>query len=341
MEKELNSGKTEDKSLVKKNKIKNIYIIVLLGVFLSFLILSWIGYFAYLRYAAANVSKIRFLPPLVFYLFAFFAGIVSFFAPCAIGILPAYLSYYLNIKEVGNKKAVYYGSFAAAGLISFYLVIGVLTIIFGQIIGMTLMTFNREISVVILLLVGLALLFNVTIDLRRFFPFLYKKEVSDITKSKSHEKGVFFFGIFYGIEAFMCALLLMVPLIIYPILGGDLLTSIISFIVFSIALGLSMILATVLISKSRKILTEKFMTSTLILKRIAGVVILLTAIFIIYTIITLPSMNMTGMSMDDGMDMENMQGEMDMGNQMVGMEMEKKNEMMDGNEMGHGGENET
>ena len=82
------------------------YFVVLLGIFLTFVVLSWLGYFGYLQYATANLAKINVLPPLVFYAFAFFAGVVSFFAPCAIGILPAYLSYYLNIEESGHKKAV-------------------------------------------------------------------------------------------------------------------------------------------------------------------------------------------------------------------------------------------
>lgn len=287
----------ESGSNLKKNK-RAIYFFILLGIFLSFVILSWFGYFGYLRYAAANVTRISLLPPLVFYGFAFFAGIVSFFAPCAIGILPAYLSYYLNIKEAGNKKAVYYGSFAALGLVSFYLVLGILTIIFGQIIGMTLMKFNREISAAILILVGLALLFNISINVKKYLPFLHTKRLSEGSiKSRSHEKGVFLFGIFYGIEAFMCALLLMVPLIIYPIIGGDLLTSIISFIIFASALGLSMIAATVLISRSRKILTDKFMASTVMLQRIAGIVMILTAFYLIYLVVALPSTDMSGMSM--------------------------------------------
>ncbi|MDP6648463.1 MAG: cytochrome c biogenesis protein CcdA [Candidatus Woesearchaeota archaeon] len=282
---------------MEKNKNRNIYFFILLGIFLSFVILAWFGYFGYLRYAAANVTRIGLLPPLVFYGFALFAGVVSFFAPCAIGILPAYLAYYLNIKEVGNKKAVYYGSFAALGLVSFYLVLGVLIIIFGQIVGMWLMAYNREISAAILIIVGVTLLFNLSINVKKYIPFLNAKKLSKQSLSTSHEKGVFFFGIFYGIEAFMCALLLMVPLIIYPLVGGDLLTSITSFVIFSLALGISMILATVLISRSRKILTEKFMASTEMLKKVAGIVMLATAAYIIYTIISLPSMDLSGMSM--------------------------------------------
>ncbi|MDP7180598.1 MAG: cytochrome c biogenesis protein CcdA [Candidatus Woesearchaeota archaeon] len=304
----------------KKGK-RPIYFFILLGIFLSFVVLSWFGYFGYLRYAAANVTKISQLPPLVFYGFAFFAGIVSFFAPCAIGILPAYLSYYLNIEEVGNKKAVYYGSFAALGLVSFYLVLGILTIIFGQIIGMTLMAYNREISAAILVIVGLALLFNISINVKKYLPFLRTKGLSEGSlKSKSHERGVFLFGIFYGVEAFMCALLLMIPLIIYPLLGGDLLTSIISFIIFAFALGLCMVAATILISKSRKILKGKFMASTLMLKRVAGIVMLLSAFYMIYLIIALPGTDMSGMSMEmdgvdgtmDGMEMDGVEGDVPM-----------------------------
>jgi len=274
---------------------RRVYAIVLAGIFLSFIVLAWVGYFGYLRYAAANVTRIGMLPPLVFYAFAFFAGVVSFFAPCAIGILPAYLSYYLNIKERGHKTAVYYGLFAAAGLVSFYLVLGLLIVIFGQIIGMWLMAYNREMSAIILLLVGVVLLFNGSVNMKKYLPFLNTSKLSESSlKSTVHEKGVFLFGMFYGIEAFMCALLLMVPLIIYPLVGGDILTSVISFTVFAFALGLSMVVATVLISKSRKILTTKFMASAETLKRLAGVIMILTAAYLIYLIIALPSVNLGG-----------------------------------------------
>ena len=280
----------EEKEIPKKN----FYFIALLGIVLVLLILAWFGYFSYLRFAAANISRINLLPPLVLYLFAFFAGIISFFAPCAIGILPAYLSYYLNIKEEKNKNAVYYGSFAALGLASFYLILGILTILFGQIVGMALMAYNREISAAILLIVGIGLLFNISFNVKKIFPVSLSQKISKFSLSKSHEKGLFFFGIFYGVEAFMCALLLMVPLIINPILRGDVLTSIISFVVFSLALGLSMVAATVLISKSKNILTEKFMASCASLKKIAGIVMILTAFFLIYLVVALPSMSMLG-----------------------------------------------
>lgn len=269
----------------------------MLSIFLLFVALSWFGYFGYLRYAASNITKIALLPPLVFYSFAFFAGIVSFFAPCAIGILPAYLSYYLNIEESDHKKAIYYGNIAGLGLISFYLVLGVLTVIFGQIVGMKLMIFNREISVIILLVVGIFLLFNTSVSIKKIIPlpsnYLSTRSLNKI----NYEKGVFLFGVFYGLEAFMCAFLLMVPLIIHPLLGGDILTSIVSFIIFSFALGLCMVITTILISRSRRILTETFMATTKSLKTIAGVVMIMTAVYILYTIISLPMLSIPTMTM--------------------------------------------
>ena len=95
----------------------------------------------------------------------------------------------------------------------------------------------------------------------------------------------------------MCALLLMMPLIIYPLLGGAVLTSIISFVIFSFALGLCMVLTTILISRSKRILTERFMATTQSLKTIAGIVMILTAAYILYTIVMLPSMPLSGMDM--------------------------------------------
>ncbi len=208
-----------------------------------------------------------------------------------------YLSYYLNIEESGHQHAIYYGNMAGLGLISFYLVLGILTILFGQVIGMTLMTWNREISAAILVVVGICLLLDIAVNIERIIPFRQQPLSSSSLHQTNYAKGIFLFGVFYGIEAFMCAFLLMVPLIIYPLLGGDILTSILSFIMFALALGLCMVITTVLISKSRKILTERFMATTRTLKTIAGVVMLLSAAYIIYTVIALPSMSMSGMNM--------------------------------------------
>ena len=275
----------------------SIYFVILLAIFLSFVVLSVVGYYGYLQYAASNVAKVDLLPPLIFYAFAFFSGVVSFFAPCAIGILPAYLSYYLNVEESGEKNAVYYGAIAASGLILFYLILGLLIIIFGQVIGMTLMSLNREISAAILFLVGLFLLFNMSINVKRIVPHRIEQVADEVLGQSRHESGLFCFGIFYGLEAFMCALLLMMPLIIYPLLGGAVLTSIISFVTFSFALGLCMVLTTILISRSKRILTERFMATTQSLKTIAGIVMILTAAYILYTIVMLPSMPLSGMDM--------------------------------------------
>ena len=65
-----------------------------------------------------------------------------------------------------------------------------------------------------------------------------------------------------------------------------------------------MVLATILISKSRRILTERLMATTKSLQTIAGIVMLCTAAYIVYTMIALPSMSMSDMDMD-GMDMGN------------------------------------
>ena len=68
-----------------------------------------------------------------------------------------------------------------------------------------------------------------------------------------------------------------------------------------------MVFTTVLISKSRRILTERLLATTKSLQTVAGIVMLCTAAYIIYTIIALPSMSMSDMEMD-GMDMGGMKG---------------------------------
>ncbi|KKQ78463.1 MAG: Transporter, partial [Candidatus Daviesbacteria bacterium GW2011_GWA1_38_7] len=78
---------------------------------------------------------------LVLVSFSFLAGLQAFFAPCSIALIPAYVGYYVKQETGDNSKiqqllfGLKAGSFASLGLISVYIVFGIILALFGRLIA--------------------------------------------------------------------------------------------------------------------------------------------------------------------------------------------------------------
>ena len=78
---------------------------------------------------------------LVLVSFSFLAGLQAFFAPCSIALIPAYVGYSVK-QETGSSNKIQQlffglktGIFASLGIISVYIVFGIILALFGRLIA--------------------------------------------------------------------------------------------------------------------------------------------------------------------------------------------------------------
>jgi len=269
-------------------KTKNYLFLAMFFVLLAVII--FIGFKIWTQFILLNLFNIKNFPPFLFYLFAILAGLISFFAPCAIGIIPAYAAYYLELKE-NSENTKYYskfskenkfkhafkmGSIAASGIFVLYFTLGLLLTIFGTSFA-RYFSISKPIIAFILLIIGVVLIINYSFKNNYLYRLINKKIIRGKVKNN-----LFFFGILYGAAALGCAMLVFVPLVIIPIATGNFFTGLFSFILYSAAFGFSMIVTTILVAYSKHILVEKIAASSQIIKKITGIILILSAIYLSY-----------------------------------------------------------
>jgi len=259
---------------------KNKFLLGVLALFGIYIVYA--GFKIWTGFIMPNLFNIKNLPIETFYIFAAIAGFISFFAPCAIGILPAYAAYYLELKEKRTKSqnrffhALSMGVMAAAGIIVLYVILGAILVALGT-SAAAYFTLSKPIIAAILIVIGVALLADMNFKKNHLYNIINKKLIKGKAKNS-----IFFFGVLYGAAALGCAMLVFVPLVIIPLSTGSALIGTIAFVIYSLAFGLAMIITTLLVAYSKNLLVDKIATSSKLLKRITGVVLILSAIYLLY-----------------------------------------------------------
>lgn len=213
--------------------------------------------------------------------FAFIAGLIANFGPCSLGVLPAYMSFYFGMDEGEEKhspikRSIKLGVIASLGVFSFFIVLGLL---FAT-IGTSLTQYVTELKFVVaflILFIGIAFLRGKSINLPFFSSF--KNKVSKMSQGRSQAASLFGFGIIYGAGGLMCFLPIFLPLVFFPLMGGEFLVSILSFLIFSFAQALFLIIVTVFIGQGKHTFFKKIIDKTETMKKIAGGILILTSIW--------------------------------------------------------------
>ncbi|MFO7845885.1 MAG: cytochrome c biogenesis protein CcdA [Balneolaceae bacterium] len=136
-----------------------------------------------------------------FIYFSFMQGVVAFFAPCAVALLPGYIAAYISRSDNGNPEQftrVFRGlklSFLSiAGILLIYSIAGVLIVVAAQL----LKAYMKWVTIgmgSILIVLGFLMLFGKNIS----FSFNINS-----TKTRSETAEAFVFGIAYAIGALGC-----------------------------------------------------------------------------------------------------------------------------------------
>ena len=234
----------------------------------------------------SNLAKISQFSFYLILVFAFFAGIVSFFSPCGLALLPAFISYNMALVDYQAKQMKMQifkiGIFSALGIITFYIILGAIFSLFGAVIGLYIQIVQYFIAILFIVF-GFMVLKNFAVT-NKFFENFRMKVHSEAMKHSGY-KGFYIFGFAYGLDIIGCLFPLILVLILIPIATGNFVTGVSAFISYSIALAVMISIFAYLIAYSKKSLVSDVLKSTEKLKVWIGIGLIIggVALLLYYT----------------------------------------------------------
>jgi len=136
----------------------------------------------------------------------------------------------------------------------------------------------------LILIVGIQFIRGKSINLN--FLSSFRNKVNTISRDRSESASLFGFGIVYGAGGLMCFLPIFLPLVFFPLIGGEFVISILSFLIFSFAQALFLVAVTVFIGQGKKTFFKKMIGKSGMMKKVAGGILILTSLwmFVIFLI---------------------------------------------------------
>ena len=217
-------------------------------------------------------------------------GVVTFFSPCSFPMLPGYFSYYISSQssEDGKKASpVKGGLLAGAGIIAFFLLIGIFVALFGAAIQGVLEYLMPAIGVILLILGFLSLtgkdafLEKGMEYAKKPFTYLISTVKGKSVTDQSGNGGLFAYGFGYGAAASSCMAPAFIGVILLGFAAGGLIGGMLIFSLYALAIGSMMIIFSFLAASGGTGL-QKIIGSTDKIKKISGALLMLAGLFVIW-----------------------------------------------------------
>ncbi len=249
---------------------------------------------------------------------AFFAGILSFFSPCAFPMLPGYMAYNLDllvktekIEEEQDKvedtktrvrrrvwRSILWGTAAALGIFLFYMIIGLIVSLAGGAAGnWHWVEYIMPAVGGLLIILGILTFTPYSLDMSKIITPIdnlgrKKKKADEETEQGKNKRRraisdapqliqLFFYGITYALASIGCNFPILLGLVLGALQSGSFFNAIMIFLVYSIAMALLMIVITLLVGFSKDALINRLQASTKAVKIISGVLLILAGGFLI------------------------------------------------------------
>jgi len=195
--------------------------------------------------------------------FAFTAGLLSLFSPCAFPLLPGYISYYIG-ENVPRSKAALGGVSCMLGLITIFSAFGLVASIIGDIL-LPFMSIFVMIAGLIVIALGVSFMLNVQI-LSFHSPFKASRRKGYI--------GFYLFGIAYGFAASACTAPIFLSILVYAVTLGGHLNGLVTFLIYAFGMGLPLIVLSILATEAKNITYQKISRFTPTIQKVSGIILI-------------------------------------------------------------------
>jgi len=206
---------------------------------------------------------------------AYSAGLLAVLAPCALPMLPSFVSYFMN-KE-GEKSslvsAVVFGFITVAGFLTVFLGIGVLPSFAINLISSRISLVSPFIGAILIIL-GLGHLFS---DIFYNIPVLKTK-----VPVGTGFKAFYLYGLGYGAASMACSFPVFVLLVLQSASAGGFVSILFMFLAYGLGAATVLVPLSVALTFSREIIYQRLMAVLPHMKKINAAILILAGAYMIY-----------------------------------------------------------
>ncbi len=267
------------------------YVIRYALIVLSVVLIALLGYLGFVTFLKDIMPAFN---DYGLFLLAVVAGIATFFSPCSFPLLPGYLSFYYNTErpDVG-RRAIYRGILAAAGVVTFAVIVGVVIALLGQGVASSFSISSPTPSLLtrafriglgaVLMSLGAIQLSNVTFH-NRALDVLTSRFYS---AAKSGNRGLYLYGLGYNAAGIGCAAPITAGLVAFALGSGGFVSAFLAFLIYSLTMGVLMLGVSLLVADSKHVLINNLKYSTPKIKKVSSTILIAVGAFLIYATINL------------------------------------------------------
>jgi cytochrome c-type biogenesis protein len=206
---------------------------------------------------------------------AYSAGLLAVLAPCALPMLPSFVSYYMNAEHRENKwlSAIGFGLTTLAGFLTVFLGIGILP-------SFAINTVANKISLVspfigvILIILGLVHLFSDVFNNIQVF--------NTITPEGTGYKAFYMYGLGYGAASMACSFPVFVLLVLQSATVGGFISILVMFTAYGLGAATILIPLSLALTFSRELIYQRLMRVIPYMKKINAGVLILAGAYMVY-----------------------------------------------------------
>lgn len=230
---------------------------------------------------AGEVFRLDLPPGLLLIGLALVAGGASFFAPCSVGLIPAYMGFLLQGAK-GQERAqrtlttLRAGLLTASGIVSVYAALAVVLWLLG------LMGYNQQIQAALPalspIMAGILILFGVLMFYKVSWDWLAKRIGLG---SVDGRRGFYTFGVGYGLAAFGCTGPIFLPVLLAGFLAGPA-TGFFVFLAYASAIAAFVFVAAVLVATGHQTRLRSMLAKTEIITKVSASLLIGAGLYLLW-----------------------------------------------------------
>ncbi len=205
---------------------------------------------------------------------AFSAGLLAVLAPCALPMLPSFVSYYMNAEEKKDLgSALAFGFFTVAGFLTVFLIIGVLPSFALNSLASRIEYVSPFIGVILIIL-GLGHLFS---DVFYNLPVI--KTAAPVG---SGVRAFYLYGLGYGAASIACSFPIFVLLVLQSATVGGIVSILFMFLAYGLGAATIIIPLSVALTFSKEIIYQRLVSILPHMKKINALILILAGLYMMY-----------------------------------------------------------
>lgn len=206
---------------------------------------------------------------------AFSAGLLAVLAPCALPMLPSFVSFFMDTEEKKTSlvSALGFGVTTVAGFLTVFLAIGILPSFAVNMVASRISLVSPFIGVILVIL-GLGHLFT---DVFYNLPVL-----RTAAPEGRGFKAFYLYGLGYGAASMACSFPVFVLLVLQSATAGGFLSIIFMFLAYGLGAAAVLVPLALALTFSREIIYQRLMAVLPHMKKINAAILILAGAYMIY-----------------------------------------------------------